>query len=85
MHIAFSLMVAVPAMNLVRSVWARALWSGYPLLVFFVIVVTANHFWFDAAAGAAVACLAAVDGASARAPAPGRLVLARRRADEAPA
>ncbi len=60
MHIAFSLMVAIPAMNLVRSVWARALWSGYPLLVFFVIVVTANHFWFDAAAGAAVACLAAV-------------------------
>jgi hypothetical protein len=60
MHIAFSLMVAVPAMSLVRSVWARALWSGYPLLVFFVIVVTANHFWFDAAAGAAVACLAAV-------------------------
>jgi PAP2 superfamily len=60
MHIAFSLMVAIPAMSLVRSVWARALWSGYPLLVFFVIVVTANHFWFDAAAGAAVACLAAV-------------------------
>jgi len=28
--------------------------------VFFVIVVTANHFWFDAAAGAAVACLSAV-------------------------
>jgi hypothetical protein len=25
-----------------------------------VIVVTANHFWFDAAAGAMVACLAAV-------------------------
>jgi hypothetical protein len=60
MHIAFSLMVAVPAMSLVRSVWARALWSAYPLLVFFVILVTANHFWFDAAAGAAVACLAAV-------------------------
>jgi hypothetical protein len=60
MHIAFSLLVAIPAMSLVRSVWARALWSGYPLVVFFVIVVTANHFWFDAAAGAAVACLAAV-------------------------
>ncbi len=60
MHIAFSLMVAIPAMSLVRSVWARAVWSSYPLLVFFVIVVTANHFWFDAAAGAAVACLAAV-------------------------
>jgi hypothetical protein len=25
-----SLMVAIPAMSLVRSVWARALWSGYP-------------------------------------------------------
>jgi hypothetical protein len=60
MHIAFSLLVAVPAMNLVRSGVARALWSIYPMAVFFVIVVTANHFWFDAAAGAAVACLAAV-------------------------
>ena len=60
MHIAFSLMVAVSAMSLVRSVWARALWSAYPLMVYFVITVTANHYWFDAAAGAAVACLAAV-------------------------
>ena len=60
MHIAFSLMIAVPAMTLVRTLWARALWSLYPLAVFFVIVVTANHFWFDAACGAAVACMAAV-------------------------
>ena len=60
MHIAFSLMIAVPAMTLVRSGWARGLWSAYPMVVFFVIVVTANHFWFDAAAGAMVACLAAV-------------------------
>jgi hypothetical protein len=59
MHIAFSLMISVPAMNLVRSAWARALWSMYPLVVFFVIVVTANHYWFDAAAGAATACMAA--------------------------
>ena len=59
MHIAFSLMIAIPAMNLVRSLWARWMWSLYPLVVFFVIVVTGNHFWFDAAAGAAVACLAA--------------------------
>ena len=58
MHIGFSLIVAISAMTLARSVWARALWSAYPLMVFFVIVVTANHFWFDAAAGAAVACLA---------------------------
>jgi hypothetical protein len=62
MHVAFSLMITVPAISLVRSLWARAIWSGYPLLVFFVITVTANHYWFDAAAGAAVACLAAVAG-----------------------
>jgi len=60
MHIAFSLMIAVSAMSLVRSIWARAVWSAYPLMVYFVITVTANHYWFDAAAGAAVACLAAV-------------------------
>jgi hypothetical protein len=60
MHIAFSLMVAVPAMALCRHVVVRSLWSVYPLMVFFVIVVTGNHFWLDAAAGAAVACAAAV-------------------------
>jgi hypothetical protein len=60
MHIAFALMVAAPAVSMVSSAWARAAWSAYPLMVFFVIVVTANHFWFDAAAGAAVACTAAI-------------------------
>jgi PAP2 superfamily len=60
MHIAFSLMIAVPAMALARTPVARGLWSMYPLFVFFVIVVTANHYWFDAATGAAVACVAAL-------------------------
>ena len=60
MHIAFSLMIAVPATYLVRTSWARALWSAYPMLILFVILVTANHYWFDAAVGAGVACLAAV-------------------------
>lgn len=59
MHIAFALMIAAPGMWLSRHVISRMLWSAYPLLVFFVIVVTANHFWLDAAAGAAVACVAA--------------------------
>jgi len=60
MHIAFALMIAVPGTLLSRAALGRAFWSVYPLLVFFVIVVTANHYWFDAAAGAAVACLAAL-------------------------
>jgi hypothetical protein len=58
MHIAFSLMIAGPGMMLSSRPATRMLWSGYPLLVFFVIVVTGNHFWLDAAAGAAVACVA---------------------------
>jgi hypothetical protein len=60
MHVAFAFMIAVPGTLLSRSAVARLFWTGYPLLVFFVIVVTANHYWFDAAAGAAVACLAAL-------------------------
>ena len=60
MHIAFALMIAVPGMTLCRRAAARAAWSAYPLVVLFVIVATGNHFWFDAAAGAAVACVAAV-------------------------
>lgn len=60
MHIAFSLMIALPAASLSRHPISRALWSVYPLVVLFVIVVTGNHFWFDAAAGAAVAGTSAV-------------------------
>ncbi len=59
MHIAFSLMVAIPAATLVRRKISRILWCAYPALVFFVIVATGNHYWFDAVAGAAVAVAAA--------------------------
>ena len=55
MHIGFATMIAVPAIMLVKSRIAKVLWALYPFLVLFVIVVTGNHFWFDAAAGAAVA------------------------------
>ena len=33
MHVAFSLMLAVPAIRLVRSRIAKVLWAFYPLLV----------------------------------------------------
>jgi hypothetical protein len=60
MHVAFALMIAIPAMKLVTSRALRFAWSLYPALVTFVVVVTANHFWLDAALGAAVAGVAAV-------------------------
>jgi len=55
MHMAFSLLIAIPAFLVVRNRAARVLWAVYPAMVFFVIIVTANHFWLDAAAGALVA------------------------------
>lgn len=55
MHMAFALLISVPAAMLVRNIALKALWALYPALVFFVIIVTANHFWLDALAGALVA------------------------------
>jgi hypothetical protein len=59
MHVAFALMIAVPAIMLARHRVAKALWATYPFVVTFVVVVTANHFWLDAALGALVAALSA--------------------------
>jgi membrane-associated phospholipid phosphatase len=55
MHVAFALMIAVPAIQLVRGRALKAIWMFYPLLVTFVVVATGNHFWFDAALGALIA------------------------------
>jgi hypothetical protein len=60
MHIAFSLMIGMTATRVVRTPALKALWVLYAPLVFFVVVVTANHFWIDAAAGAFVAAVSAV-------------------------
>ena len=60
MHVAFSLMIAAPAVLLVRRRVIKVLWCLYPPLVTMVVIATGNHWWFDAAAGALVACLAAV-------------------------
>jgi hypothetical protein len=59
MHVAFALMISVPAFCLVRRRVFKALWAVYPLVVTFVVVVTANHYWLDAALGAAVAAVSA--------------------------
>jgi hypothetical protein len=60
MHIAFALMISIPGVQLSRHAWARAFWAVYPLIVFWVVVVTANHYWVDAAIGALVAAVAAL-------------------------
>ena len=59
MHVAFALMVGIPAMRIAKHRWAKILWGIYPAVVTFVVVVTANHFWLDAALGALVAGISA--------------------------
>ena len=46
-----------PLAALTRTRWLRPLWYFYPVLVSVVVVVTANHFWVDAALGGIVAAL----------------------------
>jgi membrane-associated phospholipid phosphatase len=60
MHVAFSLLIAVPAMLIVKHAVSKVLWALYPLVVTFVVVVTGNHWAMDAIAGAAVAATAAL-------------------------
>ena len=59
MHVAFALMIAVPAIKLMRHRLTKLLWSVYPLVVTFVVISTGNHFWLDAAFGVLVAAVSA--------------------------
>jgi membrane-associated phospholipid phosphatase len=65
MHVAFALMVAVPAMMLVRHLVLKVFWACYPAFVTFVVVATGNHFWIDAVLGVVVAVAAAWTAAAA--------------------
>jgi hypothetical protein len=69
LHAADSLIVGVTMALLVRRRAFKLLWLAWPAWVAFCVMATANHFWLDIAAGAAVAVLAyaAVSAASGRA------------------
>ena len=51
MHVAFALMIGMPLSILCKHRPVRMFWRVYPLLVTFVIVMTGNHFLFDAVLG----------------------------------
>jgi len=51
LHMGWSTWSALVLFPLVRRRWARALVALYPVATLFCIVVTANHFWLDAAGG----------------------------------
>ena len=64
MHVAFSTMIGVTGVLISRHAITKVLWAAYPVLVFWVVVVTANHFWVDGAFGLLVAVLSAVTAAT---------------------
>ncbi|MFE5482785.1 phosphatase PAP2 family protein [Streptomyces sp. NPDC056527] len=76
LHFGWAVMVAIGLIVATRGRW-RWLWLLHPLLTLLVIVGTANHYWFDALAAAALLGLAL---AAVRAPGtgPGRPVPLRR-------
>jgi membrane-associated phospholipid phosphatase len=57
LHTADAIVVGVAMAALSRSRWAQGLWLAWPVWVSFSLIVTANHFWLDTAAGALVAGL----------------------------
>jgi hypothetical protein len=51
LHTAWSAWCAVALFPIVRAWWARVLLIVYPIFTVFCIVITANHYFADAAAG----------------------------------
>ncbi len=60
MHCAFAMMIGGSGIMVCRRWWSKAWWAFWPLLVSWVTIVTANHYWVDAALGWAVALCAAL-------------------------
>jgi hypothetical protein len=58
MHVAFALMIGFSGAKLVKARVLRYAFYGYPFWVTLVTVLTANHFWMDAALGAVAAAAA---------------------------
>ncbi len=60
MHCAFAMMIGVTGVMVCRGRLAKAFWAAWPLLIVWVVIVTANHYWVDAALGWMVAATSAV-------------------------
>lgn len=59
MHCAFAAMIGGSGFMVCRRWWSKAWWACWPLLVSWVTIVTANHYWLDAVLGWLVALTAA--------------------------
>jgi membrane-associated phospholipid phosphatase len=59
MHCAFAMMIGATGVMVCRHWWSKAVWAFWPILITWVVIVTANHYWVDAALGWLVALAAA--------------------------
>ena len=59
MHVAFALMIAIPAFKVVRNRSCATSGCSIPCIMALVVMVTGNHFWIDAALGAVTAAMSA--------------------------
>jgi len=55
MHCAFALMIGISGAMVCRHWWSKAFWVFWPVVILWVVIVTANHYWVDAVLGWAVA------------------------------
>ena len=85
MHVAFALMIGFAGAKLMGRRLLKAAFCAYPLWVTFVTVVTANHFWIDAALGAVAAAAAYSLAVAAARTRPHAWAFRRALASEAPA
>ena len=69
MHCAFAMMIGATGVMVCRNWWSKAWWAFWPVLIIWVVIVTANHYWLDAALGwlVALSAFAIAQGALARA------------------
>ncbi len=65
-HVGWALIVAVAVITVYHSRW-RWLALGYPALTTLIVIVTANHFWLDAAAAVVLVVLVLLVQRAARA------------------
>jgi hypothetical protein len=60
MHCAFALMIGATGVAVCRNWWSKAWWAFWPILIAWVVIVTANHYWVDWALGWLVALASAL-------------------------
>ncbi len=62
LHFGWSAWCLIMLWPVLQRRWTKALIAAYPVATLFAIVVTANHYWIDAAGGALVLALGLIGG-----------------------